>query len=414
MEKSIKDGYTIPINVLLNNAINKYLDSDKFQFNKIKKISLIKKVWNEREINKLSEKLISDLEPYKTKLKEKLNENFDLSSPEIEEVNFIVTEFLIKADERKLLFDRHFINFFIEQGYLDAAEEFITTARREAPQLKDEEIFQALRNVWIMNSLQIYWGLPVEVTPSVYAYSMLYPYTDNFLDNPEYSREEKIKFNRRLYRVLNGEKLTPENFIEEKIFSLVSKIESQYCRDEYPEVYESLRLIQEAQTESMKQDGDETLTHDSILPISFFKGGTSVLADAFLVKGKLTINEMHFAFVYGTFLQLLDDLQDAKVDKKDNHQTLFSINRNNELIDNEVTRLISYIFKVNTTNESDTKFMTLMKEVISSCTLIMIMDAVGRNPEIVSSELYKKLESYSKVRLMYYKKFQDKIRDLIK
>ncbi len=229
-----------------------------------------------------------------------------------------------------------------------------------------------------------------------------------------YSREEKNKFNKRLYGVLNGEKLTPENFIEEKIFSLVNQIESQYCRDTYPEVYESLKLIQEAQTESMRQDGDKVLTYDSILPISFFKGGTSVLADAFLVKGNLTINEMHFAFTYGTFLQLLDDLQDAKVDKKDNHQTLFSTKRNNELIDNEVTRLILYIFKVNTANESDMKFMTLMKEVISSCTLIMIMDAVGRNPEIVSGELYKELESYSKVRLMYYKKFEDKIRDLLK
>jgi hypothetical protein len=44
-----------------------------------------------------------------------------------------------------------------------------------------------------MNSLQIFWGLPLEMTPSVYAYSMLYPYTDNFLDNPEVNSEEKIK-----------------------------------------------------------------------------------------------------------------------------------------------------------------------------------------------------------------------------
>ncbi len=185
MEKNLQNEYTIPINVLLNYAINEYLDSDKFQ-HKIKKISLIKKIWNEREINKLFEKLINDLEPYRTKIQEGSNNTADLSSPEFEEVKFIVTEFLLKADKRKLLFDRPFIKFFIEQGYLDAAEKFITTARKENPQLKDEEIFQALRNVWIMNSLQIYWGLPVEMTPSVYAYSMLYPYTDNFLDNPEY------------------------------------------------------------------------------------------------------------------------------------------------------------------------------------------------------------------------------------
>jgi len=404
----------IPIEVLLNCAINEYLSSDVFQLKKLKKVSFIKKIRNERALKRLSQKLIHDLEPYKTELQEKLNSEPDFSSPEMKRVKSIVTDFMLEADKRKLVFDRSFLNFFMEQGYLEVAQEFITRARKEDSELKSEEIFQAMRNVWIMNSLQIFWGLPLEMTPSVYAYSMLYPYTDNFLDNPEVNSEEKIKFNQRLSKVLNGEFLTPTNFIEEKVFSLVGQIESQYIRDEFPEVFDSLRLIQEAQTESTKQDKDELLAYDKILPISFFKGGTSVLADAFLVKGNLNIKEMHFAFAYGSFLQLLDDLQDAVVDKKDNHQTLFSIRNNNELIDNEVRSLISFIFKANTTDESDTPIMSLMKEVITSCTLVMIMDAAGRNPELISHRLYKELESYSKVRLSFYKEFEDTIKSLIK
>jgi hypothetical protein len=410
----LQDGNRIPIEVLLNCATNEYLSSDESPLKKLKKISFIKKIRNKRALKGLSQKLMNDLEPYKAELQEKLNSKPDFSSPEMKRVKTIVTDFILEADKRKLVFDRPFLNFFIEQGYLEVAQEFITRARSEDSELKSEEIFQAMRNVWIMNSLQIFWGLPLEMTPSVYAYSMLYPYTDNFLDNPEVNREEKIKFNQRLSKVLNGEKLTPANFIEEKVFSLVGQIESQYCRDSFPEVFDSLRLIQEAQTESIKQDMDELLAYDKILPISFFKGGTSVLADAFLVKGKLNIKEMHFAFAYGSFLQLLDDLQDAVVDKKDNHQTLFSIRNNNELIDNEVRSLISFIFKANTTDESDTPIMSLMKEVINSCTLVMIMDAAGRNPGLISHRLYKELESYSKVRLSFYKEFEDKIKSLIK
>jgi hypothetical protein len=404
----------IPIEVLLNCVTNEYLNSDESQLKKLKKVSFIKKIRNKRALKGLFEKLMHDLEPYKTELQEKLNSNPDFSSPEIKMVKSIVTDFILEVDKRKLVFDRPFLNFFIEQGYLEVAQEFITRARKEDSELKSEEIFQAMRNVWIMNSLQIFWGLPLEMTPSVYAYSMLYPYTDNFLDNPEVNSEEKIKFNQRLSKVLSGRKLTPTSFIEEKVFSLVGQIESQYCRDRFPEVFDSLRLIQEAQTESIKQDKDELLAYDKILPISFFKGGTSVLADAFLVKGNLDIKEMHFAFAYGSFLQLLDDLQDMVVDKKDNHQTLFSIRNNNELIDNEVRSLISFIFKSNTTDESDTPIMSLMKEVITSCTLVMIMDAAGRNPGLVSHRLYKELESYSKVRLSFHKEFEDKIKSLIK
>ncbi|ERI93416.1 hypothetical protein HMPREF1982_01840 [Clostridiales bacterium oral taxon 876 str. F0540] len=414
MKNICQGGNRIPIEALLNCSINEYLSSDESQLKKLKKVSFIKKIINKRALKRLSQKLIQDLEPYKTELQEKLNSKPDFSSPEMQKVKAIVTDFMLEVDKRKLVFDKSFLNFFMEQGYLEVAQKFITRAREEDSELKSEEIFQAIRNVWIMNSLQLFWGLPLKMTPSVYAYSMLYPYTDNFLDNPEVNIEEKVKFNERLYKVLNGENLTPTNFIEEQVFSLVGKIESEYSRDKFPEVFDSLSLIQEAQTESTKQDKDELLDYDKILPISFFKGGTSVLADAFLVKGNLNIKEMHFAFAYGSFLQLLDDLQDAVADKKDNHQTLFTIRNNNELIDTEVRSLISFIFKANATDESDTPIMCLMKEVITSCTLVMIMDAAGRNPELISHRLYKELESYSKVRLSFYKEFEDTIKSLIK
>jgi hypothetical protein len=162
----------------------------------------------------------------------------------------------------------------------------------------------------------------------------------------------------------------------------------------------------------MKQDEEQFLTSDQILSISFFKGGTSVLADAFLVKGNLNMDEMHFAFAYGAFLQLLDDLQDAKDDKKDKHQTLFSTIEDKSQIDYEVIKLISYIFKINTEGQLDTQMMSFMKEVIRNCTLMMIMEAVGRNPELISRKLYKELESYSKVRLPFYKEFEEKMKSI--
>ncbi len=412
MEKIPQGRHMIPIDGLLDFATNEYLGNGRSYFRKNKKVPYISKYRNKKKLKRLSQILMNDLEPYKTILHETSNTNLDFSSPEINKIKSIVSEFLLKVDNQKLLFDRPFLKFFMEQGYLEAAQEFIAHVRMDNPQLTNEEIFQALRNVWIMNSLQLYWGLPLEITPSVYAYSLLYPYTDNFLDNPDVKSDEKIKFNTRLSGVLKGEKLTPTNFIEEKVFSLVGQIESQYSRGKFPEVFESLRFIHEAQVESVKQDKDEQLAYDELLRISFFKGGTSVLADAFLVKGTLDIKEMQFAFVYGSYLQLLDDLQDAEADKNNSHQTLFNMGNNNKLIDDEVINLISFMFSANATVESDTRIMFLMKEVISSCSLVMVMDAAGRNPKLISHRLYKELESYSKVSLSYYKEF-DKFKALI-
>ena len=267
----------IPIDDLLDFATNEYLSGGRSYLGRLKKVSCISKSRNQKKLKRLSQILLDELGPYKKVLQEKSNAMLDFSSPEIKKVKSIMTDFLLKADKSKLIFDKPFLKFFMEEGYLEAAQEFIARTRTENPQLTSEEIFQALRNVWIMNSLQLCWGLPVEITPSVYAYSLLYPYTDNLLDNPDVKSDEKIEFNKRLSGVLNGDKLTPTTFIEEKVFSLVAQIESQYSRDSFPEVFDSLRFIHEAQIESVKQDKDEQLANDEILRISFFKGGTSVL-----------------------------------------------------------------------------------------------------------------------------------------
>ncbi|MDR7871062.1 MAG: hypothetical protein RIN55_09400 [Tissierellaceae bacterium] len=394
--------------ILIENALNDYLSCSIHNFSEINKTSFLKKIINEKEIENLLEKLIAEIEPYK-----EINPE-ELSHKETDEIKEIIVSYLLKFDKGKYFFDKPFLKFFIDKGYLNIAEEFVSRARKEDSSLKPVEIFQAIRNVWIMNSLQIIWGIPLELTPSIYGYSMLYPYTDNYVDNPDIDLIDKNKFNQKLNMVLNGEKQIPNNDHENRVFELVAKIESQFNRDDYTQVYESILLIQEAQIESLNQDKHSKMTVEEILPISFFKGGSSVLADAFLVKGNLSDYEMQFSFDYGTFLQLLDDLQDATEDKIEGHQTIFSIQNKCDNLDENINKLISYIFKVNTPIKGESKTMTLMKEVISSCTLIMVMDAVGRNQMLVSKEFYKKLEKYSKVRLSFYKKLELKFNELLK
>lgn len=393
-------------NNLIHNALNNFLSVDNFILNGVKKTSYLRKIINEKEIQKLLNSLITKIESFKN-----LNHN-RLTVTETEMIKEIIIYHLLEFDKGKYFFDKPFLKFFIDKGYLGVAEDFINRAKKEDGNLTAEEVFQAIRNVWIMNSLQIVWDVPLELTPSIYGYSMLYPYTDNFLDNPEIDVEEKSKFNFKLSKRLKGENQTPDTPHESRVFELIQNIESQYNRDDFLEVYESILLIQEAQVVSLKQDQTQTMTEDEILQISFFKGGSSVLADAFLVKGNLSYDEMEFSFEYGAFLQLLDDLQDAIEDRADGHQTIFS--RKDEDLDKHIYKLIAYIFKVNTPNTDDSHAMVYMKEVIRSCTLIMIMDAVGRNSSIVSKKLYKELESYSKVRLSFYKKMESQLKEFFK
>ena len=94
------------------------------------------------------------------------------------------------------------------RGFLDdcgkTGEKFAARARTFDPNLPEAEIQQALRNLWVFNSIQFYLGKRVALTPSAFAYSLVYPYTDNCLDGQEETLREKHAFLRWLSLQLSG------------------------------------------------------------------------------------------------------------------------------------------------------------------------------------------------------------------
>lgn len=68
-------------------------------------------------------------------------------------------------------------------AFSDAGDDFVTRAREFDKDLEFDGIFQALRNLWIINSMQEAFELPICANPSGFAYSLLYTYSDNYLDS---------------------------------------------------------------------------------------------------------------------------------------------------------------------------------------------------------------------------------------
>jgi hypothetical protein len=217
------------------------------------------------------------------------------------------------------------IGALVRSGMVETAKGFIRQARQFDPAVSGDDIFQAGRNVWTMNGLQILLGIPVQVTPAVFAYSLLYPYSDNYLDDPNVPAAAKVAFNERFGRRLIGEVVEPANAAEGTIFGLVSMIEGQYGRRTHPQVHESLLAIHHAQERSVRLLRRSAPPYEvDVLGISLEKGGASVLADGYLVANTLTPGQAAFMFGLGAFLQLADDLQDVQADGRAGLLTVFS------------------------------------------------------------------------------------------
>ena len=118
---------------------------------------------------------------------------------------------------------------------------------RSTPELPPDGLWQALRNVWIGNTLQLLLDRPVTVNPGLFAYSMLYPLTDNLLDDPGLDGGRKREFNERFGRRLAGLPVRPVGAREEAVFRLVARIEEEFPRPRFADVHASLLAIHRGQ-----------------------------------------------------------------------------------------------------------------------------------------------------------------------
>ena len=296
--------------------------------------------------------------------------------------------------------------------FSEAGDEFVRQARVFDPDLGVEDIFQALRNLWIINSMQVGFGLPVRVTPSGLAYSLLYPYTDNYLDNPSITGAKKREYSRRFRGRLAGFANPVTSPLESRTWDLVEMIESEFSRSLYPEAYESLLAIHAGQEKSLRQHAiPDRWVQSDLLDISVEKGGTSVLADAYLVKGTLSTEEAEFSFGYGVFLQFIDDLQDVEEDCRNGHQTLFTLAAAKGDLDMMANRLHRFIDDVLTSSNSCvlSRPGTLTELVRRSCH-ILILESIAQSPGLYSDSYCRKVERYSPMGFVQIRRLQEKMK----
>jgi hypothetical protein len=242
--------------------------------------------------------------------------------------------------------DRH-IDTLFGGGFDRAGNEFMKAAREFDARLSGADIFQACRNVWVANGLQALLGLAVRLTPAIFAYSLLYPYTDNYLDDPAASEEAKRSFGARLHRRLAGSAEEPADSREKTIFGLVGMIEGEFDRTRHPQVFESLLAIHDAQERSVRLlRSAEPFAETEALAIALEKGGASVLADGCLVAGALSPAQVEFLFGFGAYLQLMDDLEDVEEDLRAGVMTIFARRAKMGNLDSLTDRLLAFGVKI--------------------------------------------------------------------
>jgi hypothetical protein len=242
----------------------------------------------------------------------------------------------------------------------------------------------------------------------MFAYSMFYPYTDNVMDDVSQGTSEKAAMNESLRHWLEGNNWTVQNAHEDKLLQLVQLIEQDFDRQRFPGVFQSILCIFNAQIKSLGQQQPHATTKTpDILDVSFEKGGTSVLADGYLINGEIDEAQEDFCYGYGVFLQLADDVQDVVEDQKNHHITLFSRSVGHHVLDKLTNKLFNFMHQVIDMHLLNPANSELRELILKNCNLL-ILEAIGRNQQFFSREYVRKIEHFFPVHFHQFNAIRQK------
>jgi hypothetical protein len=295
--------------------------------------------------------------------------------------------------------------------FLPVGAQLARWARRFDAGLSMPDIIQACRNAWTACGMQPLLGERVHITPSILGYSLLYPYSDNYLDRNDISATTKLRFSERFRDRLRGERSSALEEREAALWALIELIEEQYPRTRYPQVFDCLLAIHRAQEESIAQsnEGDDR-SDTAVLRMSCAKGGSSVLADACLARGWLTEEESRFSFEWGVLLQLGDDLQDVHEDLRRGSVTLFSRAAvMGKPLDDLVIQLLRFSEQVGDRMDSLPNGTQMVKGLLRMSWRSLIVRAVADSHEFFTPGFLEEAERWSPFRFEFLRARRDRL-----
>ena len=291
------------------------------------------------------------------------------------------------------------------KDFIEELQNFLRLEREFSPSLSLEDAGQAIRNYVVYMMFEEMNRQPssqtvnldsskskIGLNTAAFGYSMLYPFTDNYIDDINLCTEQKQQYNQMIRDKIEGNPVFPKCEHEEKTCALLQMIEDSYPRKEDNTIFTLLLMMLEAQEMSLlQQDNAAPLSFEERFYISLYKGGISVLIDRYFVRRKLTEQDLFFYFAFGFFLQLADDLQDIECDKENGHHTLFTLNTSPAKEEALVNQLLHFVTDITNAYLADNN--SFKEFVLYSCQLLIYSSAIGSR-KFFSEEYIKKLEDF--------------------
>jgi hypothetical protein len=180
-------------------------------------------------------------------------------------------------------------------------------------------------------------------------------------------------------------------------------IEKEYSRSDHPSVFESLLAIHHAQSQSLHLLRRAAAPGEvDVLGLSFHKGGTSVLADGYLVSPSLDEAQRQYTYGHGIFAQLLDDMEDVEQDTRAGRLTVYSQPAGHWSLDKLANRTFHFgreiLMRMDCFDVPEP-----VRALIRHGADLLLIDAIGRTERYYTPSYLRELEAHAPFRFSFLK-----------
>lgn len=298
-------------------------------------------------------------------------------------------------EHEQILYIQKYMSKELFDDYLKSMCTFLRNSRSFDPELNTSQIWQALRNYLIYGMICAMMNKNLKCHDSIMSYSLLYPYTDNYIDTSEHTLEQKSVFNQMIFDRLHGKDVTAQDYDSQKTKECLDMALNYLGSSKLDETAQMLLIMLDAQVESTTYMGLDPVTATASIYKIFeslaYKGGVSVLIDYYYSTDSISDADAIFFLKFGLILQLADDIQDIAEDLENTSPTYYNVA---ETIAEREARLFELLHFVKTVfTDYQAPNSDIQKFMLRNCEL-MLLFAVIRSKEYFSRELLMQIEPY--------------------
>lgn len=354
-------------------------------------VSGFKKFFNQRNLDKLEDELLS--------LSEKWHAN---RSETYAKIKKLMKKGLNLSDES--------LDWLLRDETLVAMRAYFNRARLLNPELSMHDVVGGFWQVMWMMAVREAAGQEMKLTDPIFGYALLPMYADYLVNTVKMESAEQATSINKLLAIVRGQDIVIRNLKDKEIRELVDAVEKDYDRGLDTEIYICMeQMITTTMKAYEEQKGMALPFLKDLLGASMTRSMTRSIARSQAALGTLKESEFDFFAGQGMLEGFVEEFANLAYDLERKHSTIFTVASKVGSLDDFADKLLHFTDEMlSRSKEYYDGRLTPFYSLLMDTYRMKIMMTVIENKKMFSKGYYKEISKFAVIKPSYLSRLEER------